>query len=133
MVFGGALVDQVASPINRQKRLILGSSNPGIMKNSYGGVGRNISEAVARAGVPVSLVSAVGDDGAGHGLLRHAEEHGVDVSRVKIVSPLSAASGEFVRVCETNLVHDSERNRLLPTSPNHGTLTLSSLQCKHLI
>jgi sugar/nucleoside kinase (ribokinase family) len=85
MVFGGAIVDQIATPLDRHTRLIRGSSNPGTLTTSYGGVGRNISEALGRAGAAVALVSAVGDDAAGKGLLRHTAEAIVDVSRVRVI------------------------------------------------
>jgi sugar/nucleoside kinase (ribokinase family) len=36
----------------------------------YGGVGRNISEGLARKGAAVTLISVVGDDASGRGLLQ---------------------------------------------------------------
>ena len=38
------------------KELVMGSSNPGTVKMSHGGVARNVSEALAKNGVAVELV-----------------------------------------------------------------------------
>jgi pseudouridine kinase len=58
----------------------LGTSNPGIIRTSYGGVARNIAETVALLGQPVRLISAVGNDFIGRQILSHSERAGVDVS-----------------------------------------------------
>ena len=42
-----------------------GSSNPARMSTGFGGVARNVAENLARLGVPVALVSRVGDDDSG--------------------------------------------------------------------
>ena len=53
----------------------------GLIRSSYGGVARNIAEAIARLGrLRPLLVSAVGLDHAGEGLLLHSKHAGVDVS-----------------------------------------------------
>ena len=64
---------------------------------SYGGVGRNVAEALGRlqdrSKLPhtnaggVMLVTAVGHDDAGDALLSHVRDVGVDVSQVVRVSP----------------------------------------------
>jgi pseudouridine-5'-phosphate glycosidase len=46
--FGGAVIDLIAKA--QPKALIKGSSNPGSLRSSYGGVVRNITEALARRG-----------------------------------------------------------------------------------
>jgi pseudouridylate synthase / pseudouridine kinase len=82
LVIGGAVVDQVMTP-KASSDLLLHTSNPGSISTNYGGVGRNIAEAIGRLGdCNVSLVSAVGGDAQGAGLLRHASEAGVDVAQV---------------------------------------------------
>ena len=40
-----------------KRKIIMGSSNPGRVKLSHGGVARNICEALAKGGVSVALVS----------------------------------------------------------------------------
>lgn len=44
---------------------ILHTSTPGHVRQSLGGVGRNVAEAAWRTGANVKLVSVVGDDLAG--------------------------------------------------------------------
>lgn len=56
-----------------------GSSNPAKIRVSYGGVGRNVAENLARLGQPVRLVSAVGRDQQGQQLLAYTASCGVQV------------------------------------------------------
>ena len=71
--------------------LILATSNPGQIRVSAGGVGRNIAENLGRFGVPTLLLSAVGDDEAGRHILEVTEAGGVDVSQVIVSDSRSAA------------------------------------------
>ncbi|KAJ8249565.1 hypothetical protein COCON_G00227810 [Conger conger] len=48
-----------------------GQTNPGSVYQSYGGVGRNIADCMARLGEPALLISAVGADTQGEALLSH--------------------------------------------------------------
>ena len=59
-----------------------GSSTPAHIRAAYGGVARNVAENLARLGLPVRLVTAVGEDAAGDGLLQAAIEAGVDTGAV---------------------------------------------------
>lgn len=59
LVIGGANVDMAGSCT---ARLIPGDSNPGIVRSSAGGVGRNIAENLARLGLECSMITAVGED-----------------------------------------------------------------------
>jgi len=61
-----------------------GTSTPGAIRVSPGGVGRNIAENLARLGEPVVLLSAVGDDDSGHHILSQAAACGIDISHVII-------------------------------------------------
>ncbi|NPV07600.1 MAG: ribokinase [Anaerolineae bacterium] len=81
VVVGAACID-----IRGQARgaLVAGTSNPGVIRLTVGGVGRNIAEALGRLGVPVSLISAVGDDDWGRDILRRTEAGGVDVRYVRV-------------------------------------------------
>jgi len=68
VVIGGANVDikgRTSGPC------VSGTSNPGNVTVSVGGVGRNIADNLARLGVEVSLITALGDDANGQ-FLRHA-------------------------------------------------------------
>lgn len=97
-VFGGAVADTVSKPPNGTA-LIPGTSTPGVTRQSFGGVGRNVAEGVARVlrarlggmgaaggslsgvdsggGADVTLVSVVGADDAGKALVAGCEEAGV--------------------------------------------------------
>lgn len=57
VVLGGAVVDVIGHPSGK---LIPHTSNPGSLKLSIGGVGRNIAEGLARLGTHTKLLSIVG-------------------------------------------------------------------------
>jgi pseudouridine kinase len=63
-----------------------GTSIPGHVRVSVGGVGRNIAENLARLGLETTLLSAVGDDEAGRHLLIQARDSGVNVDHVLVSS-----------------------------------------------
>lgn len=77
IVIGGANVD-----IKGRSRdpLITGTSNPGEVVVSPGGVGRNIAENLARLGVDTALLAFVGDDANGRLVRETSAAAGVDVS-----------------------------------------------------
>ena len=62
-----------ATNLDRKLRLIgtlhPASSNPATQTESLGGVARNVAENLLRAKLPVRLITAVGDDEAGRGVL----------------------------------------------------------------
>jgi pseudouridine kinase len=99
-VIGGANVDikgRSADPV------IAGTSNPGVVTISAGGVGRNIAENLAHLGMSVSLVTALGDDANGHLLRRACTAAAVDLSMaVTVDQPTGSylaildATGELV-------------------------------------
>ena len=62
-----------------------GTSNPGRASVSPGGVARNIADHLARWGVSVSLIAAVGDDPLSASVLDATRAAGVDVDRVRRV------------------------------------------------
>lgn len=93
-VFGGAVADIVSKPYPGSV-LTPGTSTPGVTRQSFGGVGRNVAEGLARvllargetlaAGgndssdcdAEITLVSAVGADDAGRALVAGCEQVGV--------------------------------------------------------
>ena len=92
-VVGGMVIDHVVRPVCSQGSttpppLIMRTSNPGVASQSFGGVGRNIAEAVSmavgeeRPDVAVHMVSTVGNDAYGSSLLEHTAGLGIDVSCV---------------------------------------------------
>lgn len=68
VVIGGANMDVKGRAFAHH---VAGTSNPGTVTVSPGGVGRNIAETLARLGVAVSLITALGRDANG-ALLRQA-------------------------------------------------------------
>ncbi len=79
VVLGAALLDVHA---RSRARIIPGTSNPGRVHTTPGGVGRNIAESIARLGTPVALIALIGPDEAGDRVLRDTSAAGVDVSLV---------------------------------------------------
>ena len=75
-----------------------GSSNPARMSTGFGGVARNVAENLARLGVPVALVSRVGDDDSGRELLAGLDRSGVDRSAVREV--VGAATAQYVALLD---------------------------------
>lgn len=73
---------------------LAGSSNSAAIKSSVGGVARNIAENLVRLGVPVTLLTAVGDDYAGEDILNNADDVGIDVSRALIIE--NATTGTYM-------------------------------------
>ena len=57
-----------------------GTSNPGSIRISVGGVARNVAENLARLGEHAILLSAVGADRSGHRVRHQATDAGVDVT-----------------------------------------------------
>lgn len=79
LVIGAAGIDIKARP---HEPLRMKRSNVGVVRNSVGGVARNIAENLARLEVPTILLSAVGQDQPGDRLLAHTEQAGVDTRHV---------------------------------------------------
>ena len=94
---GGANVDRklyAVAPVRP------GSSNPATARETFGGVARNVAENLARCGVPVQLLSAVGQDAAGRALLDAAAHAGIDVHAVQ--STDGALTGSYTAVLDTD-------------------------------
>lgn len=75
-VIGGTNMDIIGFP---QNKLIEKDSNPGKVKISMGGVGRNIAENLVKLGLNTKLISAVGDDVYGSKILDEARIIGLDM------------------------------------------------------
>jgi pseudouridine kinase len=79
LVIGGAGVDIVG---RLRSELQTNTSNPALIRHSFGGVARNVAENLARLGQPVRLMTAVGEDEAADHLLEVLEKAGVDIGAV---------------------------------------------------
>lgn len=82
-IVGGINIDIEGSPF---KPLIPEDSNPGRIRMSFGGVGRNIAENVVRAGGKTAMISVVGEDYMGQSAVAHLRNLGADVSGIETVS-----------------------------------------------
>jgi pseudouridine kinase len=97
LVIGASNLDVKGRPI---RALEVGTSNQGFIRNSLGGVARNIAENLACLDVPTVLLSAIGGDGAGKRLLSQTAESGVNVSDV-VIDP-EGRTGTYVAVLDHN-------------------------------
>jgi pseudouridine kinase len=93
VVIGAANIDIGGTPY---KPLIPGDSNPGVIKMSYGGVGRNIAHNLALLGISVELITAIGDDTLGKEMLKKCESIGMDTSLSLIVPDASTSTYLFI-------------------------------------
>lgn len=82
IVVGGANTDIGGAP---SRPLVRHDSNPGRVTIRHGGVGRNIACDLARLGLEVSLITAVGEDLLSAGVLESCMSCGVDVSLSRTV------------------------------------------------
>lgn len=87
-VVGGANIDIMGSSFSKLK---LFDSNPGDIKLSYGGVGRNIAENLAVLKEDVSFVSVFSIDSFGKGLYQDLSGKGIDLSYSKVVDNYSSS------------------------------------------
>lgn len=116
LCIGGANIDRKLSSLSPIRP---GTSNPArLVKESPGGVARNIAENLARLGLPVQLLTAVGTDATGQGLLAQAEGAGVDTRGSLLAA--DAATGSYTAVLDANgqmllaLAHMELAERLSP-------------------
>jgi len=87
-VIGAANVDLAAYS---HCAIVVEESNPGSLHVSWGGVGRNIAENLARLELPVHLVTVLGDDEFSRQLQDHATGCGIDLHARIIVGGVTPA------------------------------------------
>ncbi|PKK93413.1 MAG: hypothetical protein CVV61_04805 [Tenericutes bacterium HGW-Tenericutes-6] len=92
LVIGGAVIDLFLYP---HQTLKLYDSNPGYMKKSVGGVGRNIAENLSRLGFDTTLMTAIAHDEIGDMILHEAEK-----AHLKIVSYEVASTPTYVQIID---------------------------------
>ena len=76
-VVGGCNIDISATSYTF---LIEADSNPGYVKTTLGGVGRNIAENLLLLGYPVSMITPLSRDSFLSQILSHSVEIGLDLS-----------------------------------------------------
>lgn len=89
LVIGSSGVDVVGRALSETQD---GTSNPGSVRVSYGGVARNVAENLARLGMEVRLVTAVGDDSSGQSLIAETSQAGVDCRFSRVVEDGTTSS-----------------------------------------
>ncbi len=97
LVIGGAGLDgkgRATQPLQMQ------TSNPGSVRLSFGGVARNIAENLARLEVPTILLTAFGDDDAGHWLRVGCQFAGIDISHALILP--GERSSSYIALLDPN-------------------------------
>ena len=77
-VIGGANVD-IQGKSN--EKLLMADSNPGVIKASLGGVGRNIADNICKFKLDTRLITAVGDDNEGMMVKDNARLLGIDMEQ----------------------------------------------------
>jgi len=82
LIIGSAGIDVKGRPSAEIK---YGMSNLGRVRNSVGGVARNIAENLARLEIDTVLLSAVGDDAEGWRVIEHCEDNGIDCEHVQVI------------------------------------------------
>ena len=82
VVVGGATLDILGGPA-AGRNLVLETSNPGEVHQRFGGVARNVAECMSRLGSRPVLLSAVGADIAGDGLVQHMQSVGMDTQGIQ--------------------------------------------------
>ncbi|OGO19678.1 MAG: hypothetical protein A2Z14_14855 [Chloroflexi bacterium RBG_16_48_8] len=82
LVIGSSGIDLVG---RASEEILHGTSNPGYVRMSFGGVARNVAENLARLGMEVFLITAVGDDEPGHRLLEQATQVRINIDHSIIV------------------------------------------------
>lgn len=89
LVIGGAGIDIVG---RLKSELHPGTSNPALIRYSFGGVARNVAENLARLGLRVTLLTAVGEDDAARRMLQGLVDAGVRVEAVLCTPECDTAS-----------------------------------------
>lgn len=93
-IVGGANIDIEGVP---KGQLIMADSNPGMIKSSLGGVGRNMADVLSRIHTKTKLITVVGDDSGGHRIVADAKDKGIDVEDVLVLSNERTSSYLFIR------------------------------------
>jgi pseudouridine kinase len=97
LAIGSAGIDIVG---RATERLELATSNPGNFSTSWGGVARDVAENLARMGMEVNLISAVGDDPQGQRLLAETAEAGVNVDHVLQIA--NQPTGSYLAILDAH-------------------------------
>ncbi|MGD8554233.1 MAG: carbohydrate kinase family protein [Anaerolineales bacterium] len=95
LVIGASGTDVVG---RAETSLQAGTSTPGQVRVSHGGVARNVAENLARLGMETILITAVGEDAPGRQLLHQVSQSGVNVEYALAAEGFQ--SGSYVAVLD---------------------------------
>ena len=95
MCVGGVVADRVVRLVAPP---VTGTSNPGSVVSSPGGVARNVAENLARLGLRPTLVSVIGDDTVGTSLVTGVRAAGADARGVRTIA--SESTAEYVAILD---------------------------------
>lgn len=131
VIVGAAILDVPAGPVDAS--VFARGSTPAQIRLGFGGDALNEATALARLGVPVRLVSKVGDDAAGRLVLEHCRAAGVDTRYVRVEEGL-ATGVNIVLVDETGercFITDPNGSlrRLAPADIDPAALEEAGLLC----
>lgn len=93
VVVGGVNLDIGGTPA---KTMVLHDSNPGTVRMSLGGVGRNIAHNMALLGVPTALITALGEDLPARQIANSCKELGIDLSHALRVPHAATSTHLFL-------------------------------------
>lgn len=88
-VIGGANTDIQGFPNNK---LRMKDSNPGTVKVSLGGVGRNIAENLTKLEIETKLITVLGDDVYGNKIIDEARSIGLDMQHSLVLKDQSTST-----------------------------------------
>lgn len=93
VVIGGLTRDIGGKPFSN---LIMEDSNPGTVKTTMGGVGRNIAHNMSLMGLETKMLTAVGDDNVGRTLRNHSPHAKLDFNEVIAVQGQETATYLYI-------------------------------------
>ncbi len=97
VVVGSAGIDIKGRPLDE---LHWESSNIGVVRNSVGGVARNIAENLACLEVPTVLLTALGRDVEGERVFAHCLDHDIDCKHLLMIN--GARTGTYLSLLKPN-------------------------------
>ncbi len=115
---GGSVIDIIAKS-SADEKMILGTSNPGKVFKSDGGVGRNVAEVLGRLGDKPLFYTSIGKDDGGEGILSRLNGCGVLTSDESVFF-VDGVSASYVALLDdaSDLVGgiaDMDANQQIPT------------------
>ncbi len=115
LVLGDLVLDVVLAP---ERAIETGTDVPGTVGIRQGGSAANTARWLARLGVDVQLVCAVGRDGAGRSLVTQIEADGVRVRAARVAGQRTGRIGVIV-ACNGERSFVADRRAALALRPDH--------------